>query len=515
MNIKKEFFISKNNKRESENLLNKALKEGLDFKLNNKVVKYIDQEEIKKSILEPIPKKPLALKKLIKECKNKIMRGSVNFSNPHFVAFPDSGNSLAALSGHIIYGMVNQNLINSIHCAPTATFVEIAVINWLRETIGYKIIKKQMDSSDIGGINVPGGTLANTIAVLLARERKSPETMKKGLNNIKKPLIMFIPEGIGHYTSKAAMGWLGLGTENIVTIKTTSNFTIDQKDLLDKIKRYRKVGRPFILIAYAGDSRTMAIDNFKELSKITKKYNIWFHIDACHGASLCFSNKLKHKVKDIKLADSVTIDPHKVLFVPYSASYLLLKDPKSIKPVMGISDLITKEPYSFGQVTPFLGSRAFNSLKVWFTIKHLGKEKIGKLIEERHKKALFFGNLINKSKNFYLMNNIEINSVVYLYVPPELKKDLNNKNSEKTMNKINELNLRIQKRMFKEGSFYVHTFKLNDFKNILGAGKDKIYQMQRLMLGNPLTTKKDLYQLLEHTKKISNDEWIKMDVKNV
>ncbi len=303
------------------------------------------------------------------------------------------------------------------------------------------------------------------------------------------------------------MAWLGLGDENIIEVKTTENFTIDQKDLVEKLEKAKVDGHPFALIAYAGDSRTMAIDDFVSLSKIAKRYKIWFHIDACHGASLCFSDKLKAKVKGINLADSVTIDPHKVLFVPYPLSYVLVKDPETIRSVSGVSDLITKERLSFGQITPFLGSRAFESLKLWFLIKNLGKEKIGRLIERRHEMVKYFAAVIEKTQNFYLMNNIAINSAVYLYVPKELKEELDATKSIGTARKISELNLRIQKKMFMEGEFYVHTFNLNDFKNVLGAGKDKVYQMQRLMLGNPLTTKADLEELVHYTEKLGEREW--------
>mgnify|MGYP001613485321 CR=1 FL=1 len=505
----KDYFINKKNRKNCSNIFNKIILEGLAFKtnINRPVVKYKKLDQIKKEVLENLPEESMDIEKVIEECKERIINGAVNFSSENFLAFPDSGNSIAAVGGHLLYGFLNQNLINSMHCSPTATFVEITVINWLRQLLGYKIKKIQNDSLDAGGINVPGGTLANTIAILLAREKIYPGTMKNGLNKSNKPLFMFIPEGIGHYTSRAAMGWLGIGMDNIVNVKTSDSFTIDREDLIRKIKQTKERGTPFIIIAYAGDSRTMAIDNFKELSKIAKKYGLWLHVDACHGASLAFTKTLRHKLNNIYLADSITIDPHKVLWVPYNSSYLLLKDPESLMPIAGVSALITKAQYSFGQVTPFLGSRAFTSLKVWFLIKNLGRKKIGQLIKERHKKAVYFSNLIKKSKDFYLMNNVEINSVVYLYIPTELKKELGGSNKNESINKINELNLRIQKRMFRKGSFYVHTFKLNDFKNILKAGRGKVYQMQRLMIGNPLTTKKDLKSLITETNKIARAEW--------
>lgn len=494
--------------KEDLSILEKALKLGLDFKVSDKdVVKYKTQEDIMKELLEPLPLESKDLNSLLDECKNKVVDGAVNFSSPNFMAFPDAGNSTAAMCGHILTGMLNQNLINSMHCSPTATFVEMAVLNWLREILGYKPVQNPQESMDIGGINVSGGTMANTVAVLLAREKAVPNIMDQGVYDSKK-LKMFIPRGIGHYTSKAAMSWIGLGKENIVEVETTSNFTLDQKDLVRKIEQCLSEGSiPFIVIAYAGDSRTMAIDDFNSLSKITSKYNIWFHIDACHGASLCFSDKLKYKVKDINLADSITIDPHKVLLVPYPCSYLLVKDPNNFKSVSGVSDLITKEKYSFGQITPFAGSRAFNSLKLWFLIKNLGIKKIGKIVEDRHELVKYFESKVKETKNFYLINKVIINSSVYIYVPNSLRLELGKGGDiSRVIDKINELNLDIQKRMFKEGKFYVHTFKINDFNNVLGCGKDSTFQVMRLMLGNPLIKTTDLDNLISYTEKVAVEE---------
>ncbi len=500
---KRENFL----KKESYHVLLEALYMGLEFKTNSaQVIDYEDLESIKRKLLEPIPSEPTRIEDVLEECRNKVIAGAVNFSHPRFLAFPDCGNSEAAMCGHIISGMLNQNLINSMHTSPTATFVEMAVINWLREIIGYDVNRDPQDIIDVGGINVPGGTLANTVAVLLARENALPNTMKRGLHDTKK-LVMFIPEGIGHYTSKAALSWLGIGLDNLIEVKTAGDFTIDREDLIRKIESVRGESIPFALIAYAGDSRTMAIDDFPALSEIAKKYNLWFHIDACHGASLCFSDALRSKVKGIELADSVTLDPHKVLFVPYPLSYLLVKDSAKFKAIAGVSDLITKEKYSFGQITPFLGSRPFNSLKLWFLVKNLGKREIGRLIEARHDLALYFASLVEQTPEFYLMNNVAINSVAYLYVPHELKRELEQNPAPSVTDKINDLNLRIQKRMFRDGKFYVHTFKLNDFKNVLGAGRQQVYQMQRLMLGNPLTIKKDLQGLIEYSRIIAKDEW--------
>jgi len=229
-----------------------------------------------------------------------------------------------------------------------------------------------------------------------------------------------------------------------------------------------------------------------------------------HGLSLCFSERLREKVKGIELSDSVTIDPHKVLFTPYTLSYVLVRDPKKFELVAGVSDLITQEPYSFGQITPLFGSRAFNSLKLWFLMKHLGRERIGSLMEHRHDMVKYFASLVERTPGFYMMNEVTINSAAYIYVPPQLKERLHMLPNDEAVAEINRLNKNIQTRIFREGQYYVHTFQLNDFRNAMGTGTETVFQMQRLMLGNPLTTKKVLEEFMDYSHRIAKEEAGKM-----
>ena len=506
----KEYFISGSNREKCQDILFKAIGFGLDFKIDGsdgkKVVNCREQEQIMHDILEPIPQKGKNLEEVLTEFQTKIMDGSVNFSSPNFIAFPDCGNSLAAMTGHVLYAMLNQNLINSIHTSPTATFVEMTVINWLREIVGYNVVEDPKDILDVGGINVTGGVSANTVGLLLARENRFPGTINTGIQYDPKKIKVFLPRGIGHYSIKAALGWIGLGKDNAIEVGVTPGFTIDQKDLVKRIKGCEKDDVLLALVAYTGDSRTMAIDDFPNLYKIAQDNGMWFHVDACHGFSLCFSERLKKKVKGIELADSVTIDPHKVLFTPYTLSYALVKDPRKFELVAGISDLITKEPYSFGKITPLFGSRAFNSLKLWFLMKHLGKEKIGELIEHRHDMVNYFASLVERTENFYMMNEVTINSAAYLYVPRQLKNRLYTSLKDEAVEEINRLNKNIQLRIFKGGQYYVHTFQLNDFRNAMETGNETVFQMQRLMLGNPLTTRKVLDDFMVYSEKIAKEE---------
>lgn len=492
-------FINKGNRKKVKKILKEVIDFGLDFKLGDRVINYSDQNLLKRKILEALPLKSKPLKSVFLEFKNKIGAYSINFSSEKFLAFPDSGNAISSVIGCVISDFLNQNLINSKHCSPAATFVEVVVINWLRDVIGYNVVKNPKNIFDVGGVATSGGVMSNTVAIFLAREKMFPRTKERGIEFNYKDVRIAVPDYINHYSIKAAMGLLGLGENNLLKIKST-NFKMDLKDLKDKVSRHRKDYVIMALVAYAGDSRTMTIDNFSEIHKIIKNTDIWFHIDACHGFQYAFSDKLRHKITGINLADSITMDPHKVLFIPYVLSFVLIKDQLNFRLVSGSSDLITEEEFSFGQITPMLGSKNFNSLKLWFLMKNLGIKKIGKLIEERHSLAEYLAEKIDKDDEFILVNKrIDINSVVFMFVPKDLKgKVLGNK---KYLEKINFLNRNLQDLIFKGGKYYIHTFSIPDMDDVFKCGKAMLNPL-RYMGGNPLTTRKDIDGLLRHIREL-------------
>lgn len=218
------------------------------------------------------------------------------------------------------------------------------------------------------------------------------------------------------------------------------------------------------------------------------------HVDACHGFSLAFSEKLKNKIDGIELFDSVSTDPHKVLAIPYCVSALLLKNPEKFKLVTSTSDLIMQEDYAWGQITPFIGSKSWVSLKIWFIMKNMGINKIGQMIEKRHEMALKFANNIKQTKDFILLNDVNINSVVFMYT--------NSKNNY-TLDEINNLNIKIQQKMLEEGKYYLHKFSLPDDKGIIKKG-EMLYPL-RYMSGNDNIAEENLEDILEYIRKIAKE----------
>ena len=485
-------IINKNNIEYAQSCFDEALKLGFDFKLNNN----FKEKKYKEENFEELLKTPIngtELKELLKKFQTEILPYCSNFGNENFMGFPDAGNSIAGISGAILADFLQQNLINSSFCAPIATYMEIAVIKWFRELLGYDI--KQINNIwDVGGVITYGGTGSNATAMLLARENFRKNTMQNGVDNPSDYKVI-IPKGIGHYSIKSSCMWLGCGN-NVIEVET-ENFRYNLEELQKTLKENK--GKIMCVVAYVGDSRTMTIENLKEVHKIVKEEdsNIWLHADACHGFSLAFSKKLKRKIEGIELFDSISTDPHKVLTIPYCVSALLVKEPEKFKLVTSTSDLIMQEDFAWGQITPFIGSKSWVSLKIWFAIQNLGVDKIGKIIEERCNMAVKFADIIKSTNDFILLNDVNINSVVFMYVKDK------NKIKEYDINELNEINIKIHERMMDEGKYHLHKFSLPDDKGVIKKGAT-IYPL-RYMSGNLNISEKTLTDVLDYIRKIAKD----------
>ena len=478
-------ILNNQNKNEVKEELKKIIDIGIDFKCQDNFAAKKFSDNQMQEILET-PVKGMDLDELIENFKTEILPYCSNFSTSKFMGFPDAGNSIAGISGAIFSDLLQQNLINSSFCAPIATYLEIAVIKWLREIVGFNTEKIE-NIFDVGGIITYGGTGSNATAMLLARENHRNNTMKNGVKNPEDYKVI-IPKGIGHYSIRSSSMWMGCG-DNIIEVPT-NNFKYDLNVLRNTIRENK--GKIMCVVAYVGDSRTMSIDNLQEIYNIVKgeDENIWLHADACHGFSLAFSEKLKSKIKGLELFDSISTDPHKVLMIPYTLSALLLKDPEKIKMISSTSDLIMQEPFAFGQVTPFIGSKSWVSLKAWFVMKNLGIEKIGKIIEKRCEMANYLGDIVNKS------NDININSVVFMYVGDK-------NNIKYSIEELNEINKNIKNILDEEKIYYLHQFSIPD--NLGKLEKDAIIYPLRYMSGNDNIQKEDIEDMLSYIRKIAEN----------
>jgi len=479
-------FLNDESKEYAKECFEEVLKIGTNFKLNKIFREKHFDPKFKENYFE-IPNESQDLKKVINFFKEDILPYCTNFGSENFMGFPDAGNTISGISGALLTDFLQQNLINSSFCAPIATFIEMSVIKVLRDIVGYS--ENEINNIwDVGGIITYGGTGSNSIAMLLARENHRNNTMENGITNPEDYKVI-IPKGIGHYSIKSSLMWIGCGN-NIIEVPTI-NYRYDLAELEKTLKENK--GKIMGVVAYVGDSRSMTIDNLEKVANLVKGFDekIWLHADACHGFSLGFSEKLRNKIKGIELFDSISTDPHKVLAVPYTISALLLKNPQDLVKVTSTSDLIMKETYAFGQVTPFIGSKSWMSLKVWFAMQTLGKNGIGKMIEKRCAMAQTLKLKLEQRKEYVVLNDVDINSVMFMYVGDKYNITMN-------PDEINYINKEIKKKMDEDGIYFLHQFSIFDDNCMVSNSKDTLLYPLRFMSGNDNISENTLDEVIEY-----------------
>lgn len=222
------------------------------------------------------------------------------------MGFPDAANSIPALGAAMFIPFVNQNLCNQDIQAPAASFIEMEVVHWLRQQLGFKVAAEYTTVTEIGGVMTSGGCLSNTVGMMAARESLFPGSGMTGLPVVASKIRVLVPDVIEHYSIRSAMAWLGMGEANVVRVPVDELYRMKTQELERVIKEEIAAGHHLLAcVPYAGDSRSMRIDNLQDIGVVLRKHKVWFHVDACHGSQLAFSRTHRHKIAGIEEADSV------------------------------------------------------------------------------------------------------------------------------------------------------------------------------------------------------------------
>ncbi|HZK60806.1 MAG TPA: pyridoxal-dependent decarboxylase, partial [Anaerovoracaceae bacterium] len=334
----------------------------------------------------------------------------------------------------LLAASVNPNVGAQI-LSPIATEIEKQTVKWLTEFIGV--------SQNYGGILVSGGNMANFTGFLAARTAKAPKNIKEeGISNASAKLVIYCSRTTHTWVEKAAI-LFGLGSKSIRWIQTDMANKMNNEVLEKTIKEDIKNGsRPIMVIGTAGDVSTGAVDNLKEIAKICKTYNLWFHVDGAYGIPAIVIPKYKKLFDGIKEADSVALDPHKWLYSPLEAGCTLVKDPQHLIDTYSThpeyynfsknEEELTQNYYEYG----LQNSRGFRALKVWLALQQAGRSGYAKMINDDIELSELLFELAKAHPELEaITQNLSITTL--RYVPLDYKQNTNN-NKESYLNTLNE-----------------------------------------------------------------------------
>lgn len=304
--------------------------------------------------------------------------------------------------------------------------------------------------------------------------------------------------GVGHYSIKSAAAWTGCGTHLIEV--DTDHFRYDLTALAQAVKE--NAGRLMAVVAYAGDSRTQTIDHLRAVHDTVRTADpaVWLHADACWGLMAALTPRRRHLLDGIEAFDSVTVDPHKVLNVPYATSALLVRDPASLRMVSSYSDLIMQEDYAFGQVTPQLGTKEWTSLRAWAALRSQGRQGLTRMMDERLDRTAAFATLVDAHPQLMRLHDPDLCAVAFCYLPPGTHPGTA---TDAQVARLNAVNRSIHRRLMDEGRWHLHQFTLPDDHGQIRSGA--VLAPLRFMSINPRITTTHMSDVLDYVTRLGQE----------
>jgi aromatic-L-amino-acid decarboxylase len=297
----------------------------------------------------------------------------------------------------VFASMLNQNA-GAWRNGPTSAMIEARVIRWLCDLLNY--------GPQSFGTLASGGSEANLLALKCARDRANAATIKN--------LLVYASEQC-HYSIDKSVDILGMGRDSLRKIPTDDRFHIRIDALREKIARDRDEGYvPACIVGVAGTTSTGVIDPLAELAVVARENDCWYHVDAAYGGTLAFSPKHSGKLYGIEHADSITFDPHKWMFVPFSCGTVLVRDgarvlrdafdmsPEYLSEDRGGAD-VEFDFFRYGQ----MGTRRFNSLKLWMAIKFMGREGYARTVDRQIELTEYLARRIDALPDFERLGEVE------------------------------------------------------------------------------------------------------------
>ncbi|HHX8465767.1 pyridoxal-dependent aspartate 1-decarboxylase PanP [Vibrio antiquarius] len=462
-----------------------------------------------------IPEQPEFVSDHTEHLLDTLVSHSVHTSSPSFIGHMTSALPYFLMPLSKIMIALNQNLVK-IETSKAFTPLERQVLGMLHRLIygqSDTFYDQWMHSANHSlGAFCSGGTIANITALWVARNKAlrangsfkgvEKEGLFKAMKHYGYDGLAVLVSERGHYSLKKAADVLGLGQEGLVAVKTDTNNRIIVDDLKAKIVELEKQNiKPIAVIGVAGTTETGNVDPLPEIAEVCQAHGCHFHVDAAWGGATLMSNHHRHLLNGVEMADSVTIDAHKQLYIPMGAGMVLFKDPDAMKSIEHHAQyILRKGSKDLGSHT-LEGSRSGMAMLVYAAMHIISRPGYELLIDQSIEKARYFADLIKQQDDFELVSEPELCLLTYRYLPPFIREALakaEGSQKEQLNELINELTQFIQKRQRETGKSFVSRTRLNP---------DQWQRMNtivfRVVLANPLTTKEILSSVLDEQREIA------------
>ncbi len=397
--------------------------------------------EMARTLKEPLPERGQPVDELLELLFQSAIPKSFNTAGPGYLAYIPGGGIFHSAVADLVTDGVNRYMGLWL-AAPGLAQLEANVIRWFCEIMGYP--------ASANGLLTTGGSLANFSAVVTARRERLPENFLTG--------TLYVSDQTHHSVKKAAM-LAGFPERNVRVIPSHDQGRIRLDLLAHAIAADRAAGLlPFLIVGNAGSTNTGAVDDLLALADLAQREDCWFHVDAAYGGFFMLTAQGRALMKGVERSDSVTLDPHKGLFLPYGTGSLLVRDGGALKRAHGLSasylPFTDDDPdlMDFSQMSPEL-SREFRGLRVWLPLKMHGVAPFRRNLEEKLALTRWATEELRKIPSIEIVAEPQLSIVAFRVVRSGLGPEALNQLNQNVLSRINA-----RKRIYLSGSLLDNKF---------------------------------------------------------
>lgn len=353
------------------------------------------------------------LSAVLDEVRDLYLRDAVYFHHPRYLAHLNCPVAVPAVAAEAMLTAVNSSL-DTWDQSAGAMLIERRLVDWTAERIGL--------GPDADGIFTSGGTQSNLQALLLARD----EALKNHADVPRAEALgrlRIFASASGHFSVQRAAQLLGLASDAVIAVHTDDSERMCVEALVGAVSAERRAGNlPCAVVATAGTTDFGSIDPLTEIADVALAHDLWMHVDAAYGCGLLVSRR-RVLLTGIERADSVTVDFHKSFFQPVSSSAVLVRDRTTLGHVTIRADYLNPVEHADrrgidDQVDKSLQTtRRFDALKLWFTLRAMGPDRVGELFDTVIDLAAATARHLRLDPRFEVAVAPVLSTVVFRWVP--------------------------------------------------------------------------------------------------
>lgn len=396
-----------------------------------------------KVLEEPLPETGCGARQSIEKLLELNARAAANTGGPKCFHFIIGGNTPAAMAADLL-ATAYETVTYTWDVSPVGVQMELQALDWLKELFGLP--------ASMSGIMVTGATMANFVGLVSARqwwgEQHGFDVSETGMAG--KPQMPVLTSGFVHASTLKVLAMQGVGRANVQQFRRDDFGRLDIDAMQQALEDLN--GQPAVVVVNAGEVNTGEFDPVSDMIKLARKFNCWVHVDGAFGLFARISPRVAHFAEGVELADSVTVDGHKWLNVPFDSGYAFVRDHGLMTRAFRYSaDYLPAQDNprpTLGAIGPESSRRA-RSFAVWATLKAYGREGHRRIVEHCLDIAQHFAKQVRQHEQLELMADVGLNIVAFRFNPGGL-----------TEKELDELNQQLGVVVIADGRFMAGTSKI-------------------------------------------------------